>query len=474
MVMKKIARAASRSRAGGCVSLALALTFLGAVGGEAIADGTCVPRPSGLVSWWSGDGHPFDLVGAGAGTMVNGATYAAGQVGRALSLDGVNDLVEAAGNVGDVGGSAFSVAFWMRSTGSGSNTFILGKNHADGGLGWDLRLDNNTIQVVGVNGWGFNITSDASATPDAWHHVALSASPTAVDLYIDGVVKGSSPRSTISSTANPFRMGYTSNFGGAAFAGLLDEVGLWNRALAAGEIVAVYAAGGAGVCKPCFAAPPNLVSWWRSEDSATDSAGSNHGTPTNGAAYAAGMVGRALNLDGVDDYVEVPHSASLDFGPTQPMSVNLWAKRTNPASSHMIFAKRPDCGTSVHYQMQWYEPQDCLYFGSTGGFSNGVWTTADRLPLNTWTFVSVSFDGTTATLYMDGSPVASHALAFTPVAVPLRLGGEPSCGGQFFGGLLDEVAIFNRALTAEEIAAVHAAGSAGQCALDLIFADGFE
>ena len=56
--------------------------------------GVCLATPVDIVSWWSGDGHPFDLVSANNGTMMNGATYAAGKVGRAFSLDGTNDYVD--------------------------------------------------------------------------------------------------------------------------------------------------------------------------------------------------------------------------------------------------------------------------------------------------------------------------------------------------------------------------------------------
>ena len=56
--------------------------------------GVCLDSPSGLISRWSGDGHPFDLVGANNGTMMNTATYATGRVGRAFSLDGDDDFVQ--------------------------------------------------------------------------------------------------------------------------------------------------------------------------------------------------------------------------------------------------------------------------------------------------------------------------------------------------------------------------------------------
>jgi CSLREA domain-containing protein len=213
----------------------------------------------------------------------------------------------------------------------------------------------------------------------------------------------------------------------------------------------------------CTPAPSGMVSWWDGEGDANDIIGTNHGTLVNGAAFAAGKVGQAFSFDGVNDYVGIPHSASLNFGPTQPMSINLWVKRTNTSNYQIIFAKRPDCVTQVHYQLDWWETGNLLNFSSTSGLTNGVMTTADKLPLDTWTFISVTFDGVTATMYINGSPVASHAMSFDPNTVPLRLGGEPSCGGMHFGGLIDEVEIFDRALSAEEIAAIANAGSAGKC-----------
>jgi hypothetical protein len=83
-----------------------------------------------------------------------------------------------------------------------------------------------------------------------WHHVAVTATASAVEVYVDGILRGSSGRQTISLASNPFRIGFTSNFGGTAFNGLLDEVQIYDRALAAEEIVAIYAAGSAGMCTP--------------------------------------------------------------------------------------------------------------------------------------------------------------------------------------------------------------------------------
>jgi subtilase family serine protease len=231
-----------------------AATDLGALnldqphGGDVYLPDECIQPPSGIISWWPGDDNADDIVGADNGTQINGAGFSKGKVRKAFSFDGIDDYVEITSGAFDFGNAPFSIDFWMYSNTNGNNTYILGKSLPDGGEGFDIRLDNNMIQVVGVNGWGFNITSDASATPNGWHHIALASTDTTVDLYIDGVLKGSSARQSITTTANPFRIGFTSNFGGTAFSGLIDEVDIFDRALTSSEINEIYNAGHSGKC----------------------------------------------------------------------------------------------------------------------------------------------------------------------------------------------------------------------------------
>ena len=56
----------------------------------------CVPPSPGTVSWWPGDGTAMDIADGDHGTMQNGAAFAAGKVGQAFSLDGLNDIVHVA------------------------------------------------------------------------------------------------------------------------------------------------------------------------------------------------------------------------------------------------------------------------------------------------------------------------------------------------------------------------------------------
>jgi hypothetical protein len=210
----------------------------------------CLQAPEDMVSWWTADGNANDVIGGNGGTLANGTTYSAGMVDQAFCFDGVDDYVQVSGTVADFGSNPFSVDFWMNSNNDGNIAYVLGKSHPDGGQGWDIRLHDNRIQVVGVDGWPaqWNIQTDQVIVANQWHHVAVTATASAVEVYVDGILRGSSGRQTISLASNPFRIGFTSNFGGTAFNGLLDEVQIYDRTLAAEEIAAIYAAGSAGMC----------------------------------------------------------------------------------------------------------------------------------------------------------------------------------------------------------------------------------
>ncbi|MBP6002580.1 MAG: VCBS repeat-containing protein [Pyrinomonadaceae bacterium] len=225
-------------------------------GGSGIC-GSCLAQPADLAHWWTANGQANDVIGTNHGELRNGTDFVTGMAGQAFSFDGVDDRIDLPGAGGVFGTDPFTVAFWMNAANPGNTThaYILGKSHPDAGLGWDIRVGSGQILVAGVNGWGFNITSDASITQGTWHHVAVSATGSGVKLYIDGVEKGSSGRSAITATTNPLRFGFTTNYGGIPFAGKLDEVQFFGRAMTAAEINAIINAGSAGICAPVYPQP---------------------------------------------------------------------------------------------------------------------------------------------------------------------------------------------------------------------------
>src|SRR6266540_6067871 len=81
---------------------------------EGSATSACVDPPSGLVTWWPGDGSAEDVQGGHDGTLTNGATFAPGMVGDAFSLDGVDDFVSVPDSPDwNFGSRAFSIDLWL-------------------------------------------------------------------------------------------------------------------------------------------------------------------------------------------------------------------------------------------------------------------------------------------------------------------------------------------------------------------------
>ena len=242
-----------------------------------------------------------------------------GLVGQAFSLDGVNDYVNIPYSADlDLQG-AFSIEAWVRPLSFGpGTTLITGKA---GGYQLFVHADGRAnVSFYDASDTWAALDSLSTLPLDAWSHLAATFDPTTdvLTLYING-----QQDANLSTTLMPLANSNSLEIGGFSccgsfFHGLIDEVNIYNRALASGEIVSTYNAGSAGNCRACSAPPSGLVTWWNGDGNANDIVGANNGTLINGTSFAPGKVGQAFSLDGVDDYVEIPHSESLNFGPIDP------------------------------------------------------------------------------------------------------------------------------------------------------------
>jgi len=237
----------------------------------ATAAGPCIPAPPGMVGWWPGDGDAHDIHGgAGNGTLVGNATFAAAEVLQGFSLDGNGDFVDVPHNA-SMNTPAFSVDGWFfidPSRDPGQFDALLTKSDGSsvaGGffLAHDKRQSTNTLtfQVLG----GFGIVSNASldnAFPAArFYHLAGTFDGSRARLYIDGaLVATGAPIGSVLYNALSFRIGagYDLEVYGLddRFAGLIDEVELFNRALSGSELASIYSAGAAGKCKATITPVP--------------------------------------------------------------------------------------------------------------------------------------------------------------------------------------------------------------------------
>jgi len=190
---------------------------------------------------------------------------------------------------------------------------------------------------------------------------------------------------------------------------------------------------------------------------AGDNSGSNNnGTLTNGPVWSAsGKFGAAIQFDGTDDYINIPDANSLDL--TTGMTIEAWVNPTNVTGYRTVITK--DNGTNnLAYTLSAnnstsgaanQRPNARIRSGSTTTTITGT----TKLVLNTWAHLACTYDGTTLRYYQNGVQVATVAVtaSMTVTTNPLRIGGSTALSAQYFAGLIDEVRVYNRALSATEI-----------------------
>jgi hypothetical protein len=200
------------------------------------------------------------------------------------------------------------------------------------------------------------------------------------------------------------------------------------------------------------------VGYWNFDESsgtiAHDSSGNgNEGTLQNGPIWVDGKYGEALSFDGSSTYVQIPDSSSLDV--TAQVTVEAWVypraynnsagmighivSRCNTAGGHVCVLAFHDTNGTINYDVN----PSTTYHSSVA-----------TIPLNTWTHLAMTYNGTNVCLYIDGTLDSSYAKAgsIQTTSTPLTIGCKwYSPTYAYFNGSIDDVIIYNRALTQGQI-----------------------
>jgi len=199
-----------------------------------------------------------------------------------------------------------------------------------------------------------------------------------------------------------------------------------------------------------------LQAHYEFEGNANDSSGNaRHGTAVGNPFFGEGKIGQAMSFDGIDDVVEVPHSAGIGFNDSMNLTVTLWAKpiKLPRLSWTGIITKNRDVGGSAVYGI-WISNSNQWHFhvGSTMGNAN---IPGAPEPTEEWHFVAMTHDVDATTLrgYVDGLMIYENTNSNpAPLTAqsPLWIGGSQSVT-EFYPGQLEDVRIYDRTLTQEEI-----------------------
>jgi hypothetical protein len=411
----------------------------------------------------------FILPSIGGGIIAS-PTAAAFSNTYSVDFDGTDDYATA--TLGSqVFDGDFSISAWFNASTSPQYLTLLQLGDQSAYTdGWRLYKNFSQLQFWdGVGGYSL-ILEGGSTSTSSWYHVAITRSGTACTLYLNG---NSTDTGTSSEafTSTAFKISFTA----FPFNGLIDEVALWDSALSASDVAAIYNSG-----VPADLSSLSPVHWWRMGDNdggtgttVTDQgSGGNNGTLTNGPTFSTNVPvfnAYSVDLDGTDDYIAVTPSSSIDL-----YGFSAWFKSDNVISaSSGIKGVLLGQGGSAYFL--------ALGGNATGDFTNELitirqsaqnsfaYTSASATIDTNWHHIAAAWSTASATtggdgydIYLDGVKVGNAGGTSTPSS-PYTLSsaftiGMRANGAYPFNGLIDEVAIFNSTLSASDVATLYNSG----------------
>ena len=338
----------------------------------------------------------------------------------------------------------FTVAFWVRPNGMTGGWRVLlhkGASSSERGPGIWLNPGNNRIHFRVSTTANYNEGTDSATNlPDnTWSHVACVKAANKWRCYVNGVLD---TEFTLSGTTignnSPLYVGDDPWYSGCQ--AWFDDVRVYDTALSEAQIKSLMGIAGR---------------WKLDEVSGTiasDASGiGNNGTYTNGPTLnQAGADGAAVSFDGTDDYVGMPDAASLKA--TDSITLAAWVHPTASTSpDRMIVNKEGEYEIAL-------TDTNAIKWAIANTSPGWVWhQTAAVAPNDTWSHIVLVYDGSQVQTYLNGSLVSTVAASGAigdahPALNELWIGGRSNNpSGKYFGGRIDDVHLYTRALTAAEV-----------------------
>ena len=424
----------------------------------------------GLVGYWSFDGSDMnwgnssveatDVSGQGRNgdvTNFGQSSVVAGIAGQALRFDGVDDYVELGDNFTGIVTTTgtYSMSVWLRA---GDITLYKGiVNISPGASSSDrngISISEGALQGGYYNGVSY-VGNSQSIAANTWYHAVLVNTAGTVTFYINGASVTGGSAGTLNQNN---RIGHNTS---GYFTGLIDEVRLYNRALSAGEVAYLYNKNApqnrTTLNKQKTQPNDGLVGYWNfdgnnmnwsaSSAEAVDASGQgNHGDVTNfgQSSVVAGVAGQALKFDGTNDWINAGSAGSTL---TDNFTLSAWIKTSIKTQNDRIIARRSGAST------QWDFMKD-----SSSRLAMFTGTTYTAVPTNTiddggWHLATVVINGSSSRFYADGLPIGStFSPTITAQAVNTEIGSfQSGVASTLFQGSIDEVRVYDRALSAGEV-----------------------
>jgi hypothetical protein len=403
-----------------------------------------------------------DVSGNGNEGTIEGAEWAPGKYGSALEFDPAQgDVVTIPDSEGLRLSEEFTLEAWVRPAEGHPEMPVLGKA-GSGQYGYGLFAngdEGSSLHPMGFVSHDQFVNSHAYSPTDlptnAWSHLAVTDDGAHIRLYVDGQLTDERASEEVLTGTGPLQIGGDEPVAeGGLFDGRIDEVRIYDRGLNAAEV-------GADMEAPIQTPKSDPIAAWGFNEGegsiAQDASGDEHLAAIDGAEWANGKYGDGLQFDGDTDVVTVPYSPEFDL--TEAFTLEAWVRPESESDEWApILAKEIGGGEAAEEIAWWlYEggSQPNVPFGGTES-APGVRNKAlgeDPLPVDVWSHLALTYDGSQVALYVDGELVdCSQAPSEGPRSSEgeLEIGGV-SESGDFYKGRIDEVHIYDRAISRDEV-----------------------
>jgi hypothetical protein len=207
----------------------------------------------------------------------------------------------------------------------------------------------------------------------------------------------------------------------------------------------------------------DLLAYYTADNTPNDSLGNYNGTLVNGATYGTGIINNGFSFDGVNDRVDFGNV--LDFDGSTPFSFSLWANPSNLTGIKTLFRKFGATTTGKGYVLFYNSGQ--LWFYLRDGSSSKLDVRTSSSYTTAITHIILSYDGSRTPsglkIYVDGVSqtlvtISNTLTSSTSNTDDLTLSSDGGAGLSPFGGIIDEVGVWDRELTASEVTDLYNSG----------------
>jgi len=420
------------------------------------------------IAYWPLNLNVKDVGGHYDGTSTD-VTYVTGNIDQAASFNGSSSKINL-GNQTFFNSGDWSISFWMKNQGNDSNfQYLVTQRDTSEG---DSPINISFYGVSYSSNPGklnFNVsnsyfTSTSALTKDTWYHVVFTiVAGGAMGIYINGVLDASGTETTTRATPTTLNLAIGSNGSNTdyPFNGLIEQVRVYKSALSLASIQDIYNNSKPGSLPPLktssdlttaetsFPSGATTFALWDFNGDSVADPTTYNGTDSS-ISYVSGKFGECAQFNGTSSAITFS-SNPINWG-TSNYSVSFWFNATSVPGTYMTFigtySAVPggwsiDTGTTTDYLRFYFDGGGGVNLSSTSTFTTGVWY-----------HVAITMDHSSAAkIYLNGIEDAVHSGSSigTNTGATMIIGYNAQMSSNTLNGSMDQLRIFNSALTAEQI-----------------------